>query len=168
MDLTPTDVATHAALGITTALLERAQVRRVSDREARELLTSKHSGDLAGILYPYLGPLSGREAAYRLRRDHPEMEGDKPKDKYLCSWGDNRHLYFPPGCAGKLSDVADDVIIVEAEKSALAVTCAAERVGRKVLAVATGGIWGWRGIVGKTVDVHGARVDEKGPLPDLN
>src|SRR5262249_17167532 len=79
MHRTPADLAAHAALGITTDMLARAQVRRVDDFDARERLTSKHPGDLSGILYPYLSPTNGHATTYRLRRDHPEMEQGKPK-----------------------------------------------------------------------------------------
>jgi hypothetical protein len=166
--LTHTDLAAHVALGITAAMLARAQVRRVDDFGARERLTTKHSGNLSGILYPYLSPINGHATTYRLRRDHPEMEGGKPKDKYLLAWGNHRHLYFPPGCASLLADATVDVIIAEAEKSVLSITCAAECVGRSVLAVGTGGCWGWRGKVGIAEDETGARVDERGPLPDFS
>ena len=87
MNLTATDLVAHAALGITPEMLSRAQVRRVDDLDARERLTSKHPGDLSGILYPYLHPNNGHATTYRLRRDHPEMEHGKPKDKYLVCRG---------------------------------------------------------------------------------
>jgi hypothetical protein len=168
MNLTPADIKQHEALGITPDLLERAQVRRVDDCEARDQLTSKHSGDLSGVLYPYLSPITGYATTCRVRRDHPEMEGDRLKDKYLSAYGDRSHLFFPPGCAALLTDVAITVLIVEAEKSVLAVTCAAERADRVVLAVGTGGCWGWKGVIGKTSSASGGRVDEKGPVTDLS
>ena len=168
MNLTPTDLAAHARLGITPDLLARAQVRRVNDFDARERLTSKHPGDLSGVLYPYLHPKTGHATTYRLRRDHPEMEHGKPKDKYLSAWGDRRRLYFPPDCAALLADVTVAVVIAEAEKSVLSIMCAAEKVGRTVLAIGTGGCWGWRGRIGKTEAANGARVDETGVLPDFD
>ncbi len=166
--LSPADITAHQHLGITPAMLALAQIRRVDDREARDSLTSQHPGVLSGLLYPYLHPLTGLSSTYRLRRDHPEMENGKPKDKYLSAWGDARRVYFPPGCAARLADITITVIIAEAEKSVLSITCAAERVGRVVLSIGTGGCWGWRGTVGKTADANGARVNEKGPLPDLD
>ena len=168
VSLTPADLSAHAALGITPEMLAAAQVRRVDDIDARERLTSKHPGDLAGILYPYLSATNGRATTYRLRRDHPEMENGKPKDKYLSAWGDAKRLYFPPNCAALLADVDADVIIAEAEKSVLAIACAAESAGRLVLPVGTGGCWGWRGRIGKTEDANGKRVDETGVLPDFD
>ena len=59
-------------------------------------------------------------------------------------------------------------MLVEAEKSVLSVTAAAAQLGRSVLAIGLGGCWGWRGRIGKTTDADGARVDEVGPLPDLD
>ena len=168
MNLTPADIKRHEALGITPDLLERAQVRRVDDGEGREQLTSKHRGDLSGVLYPYLNPITGRATTCRVRRDHPEMEGDRPRDKYLSAYGDRSRLFFSPGCAALLMDVAITVLIVEAEKSVLAVTCAAERAGRIVLAVGTGGCWGWKGVIGKSTSATGGRVGEKGPVADLS
>ena len=103
----------------------------------------------------------------RLRRDHPEMENGKPRDKYLSAFGDTKHLFFPPGAGELLADTSVPIIIVEAEKSVLAIMAAAERTGRRVLAIGTGGCWGWRGRIGKTTDSTGTRVDETGPLPDL-
>jgi len=60
------------------------------------------------------------------------------------------------------------IIFVEAEKSALALTAWAERTGKKILTVAMGGCWGWYGRIGKIENSNGQRVDEMGPLPDLN
>ena len=36
------------------------------------------------------------------------------------------------------------------------------------LACALSGVWNWRGTIGKTMDADGARVDEKGVIPDFN
>ena len=95
------------------------------------------------------------------------MEKGKPKRKYIAPYGDNRHLYFVSGCAEMAGDFSVPVVLVEAEKSALALTGWAERNGRKILPVAMGGSYGWRGRIGKTVAADGTRVDETGPLPDL-
>ena len=40
--------------------------------------------------------------------------------------------------------------------------------GGRLLVIGTGGCWGWRGRIGKTTDATGARVDETGPLPDMD
>ena len=76
------------------------------------------------------------------------------------------------GCAQALlalllKDISVLVVVVESEKAVLAVTAAAGRVGRPVLVIGVGGCWGWRGRIGKTTSANGARVDEKGPVPDF-
>jgi len=119
------------------------------------------------VLYPRRHPLNGHELGYRVRRDHPEMENGQPQNKYLSSV-DRAHLFFAPGAAALLGDASAPAALVESEKAALALTAAAVRARRTVLAVALGGCWGWRGRIGKTTDAAGARVDEKGPLPDLD
>ena len=61
------------------------------------------------------------------------------------------------------------IVIVEAEKSVLACTAWAERNGRDgFYFVAIGGCYGWRGVIGKKNGPKGERLDEKGPLPDLD
>jgi hypothetical protein len=51
-NLTQADLERHTALGIDTEVLQRMRVRRVDDREARDLLglPNRH-GDLSGIVY---------------------------------------------------------------------------------------------------------------------
>src|ERR1035441_4671497 len=154
-------------LGIDEALLRAAQVRRVTDAEARTLLGSTHCGDLSGIVFPYLSPINGDVWSYRLRRDHPEIDGDgKPKDKYLCPRGHNR-LYFPPGAGLVLSDTTAPLLVVEAEKSALALTALAAQTGRKWVAIATGGCWGWRGQTGIEPGTNGERKPTPGAKTDF-
>lgn len=99
--LNPADLELHTRLGIDTALLRRAKVRRVSDREARELLgLNGKPGDYGGIEYPYIDPDSGRRVTSRIRLDHPPVKADgTPDKKYRAAWGDNRHLFFPLGPA---------------------------------------------------------------------
>ena len=58
-NLTAEDLARHQALGIPPELLEQAGVVRVTDADARALLCSRHSGDLAGVVYPYRDPATG-------------------------------------------------------------------------------------------------------------
>lgn len=129
-------------LGIGPELLERAGISSVSDQEARTKYGMKGTGDLAGILFPYLDPLTEVRHTSRLRRDHPEIEDGKPKKKYLCPYGDRRHLYFVPGCREYVADDAIPIVLVEAEKSALAITAWAARTGQKILPVGMGGAWG--------------------------
>ena len=82
-------------------------------------------------------------------------------------YGDRRHFYIVPGDHYLGQDLTVPVVIVEAEKSALALRAWADRTGRQVLPIATGDCWGWRGRIGKTENAKGKRVDERGPLPEL-
>jgi hypothetical protein len=166
--LSGTDLRMFARLGIPSELLAHAGVERVTDREAREKYGIIGSGDFSGIVFPYVDPRSGRRTTARVRRDNPEIEAEQPKRKYVSAFGDRRHLYFPPGSAELLADPAIPIILVEAEKSSLALTALSQRTGEKCLPVAMGGCWGWRGRIGKADGVDGKRVDETGPLPDLD
>lgn len=166
--LTAADLDLHARLGIGADLLTQMQVTRVTDLEARELLNlPKWRGRLDGLIYPYPSPITGDVVTRRLRRDHPEIEDGKPKNKYLSAVGDRHHLYFAPGAGAWLADTTVPVVFVEAEKSVLACHAAALRAGRNLGFVGTGGCWCWRGRIGKVIDERGARVDEVGPVPDL-
>jgi uncharacterized protein (DUF927 family) len=167
--LTPNDLAAFQRLGIPPELLVEARVHRVSDREARENgFIGSVTADLSGIVFPYPGLITGRRVTARLRRDSPEMEAGKEKNKYISAYGDHKHLFFPPGAADKLQDADTPIALVEAEKSTLALTAWAKRKGVNLLAVAMGGCWGWRGRTGKVENSGGERVDEKGPISDLD
>jgi hypothetical protein len=167
--LTAADLELHRQLGIEIDLLVHHQVRRVDDRRARELLNiGRKHGDFSGIEYPYLDPHTGRRVTSRVRRDRPEVEQGRPKAKYCSPFGDRKHLYFAVKEAAVLAETRIPVIIVEAEKSALAIASLAERQDRPVLAIATGGCWGWRGRIGKTDGPNGERIDELGVLPDFD
>jgi hypothetical protein len=167
--LTQEDYARHEALGIPPALLTRACVERVTSRDARERFGFTRDGDHAGLFYPNISPITGLRQTGRLRRDHPDVdEHGKPRAKYLSPPNDQRHLYVLAGSGALLRDLAVPIVFVEAEKSALALTAASEQIGRPLLAIATGGCWGWRGVIGKTSDATGARVNQRGPLTDLD
>ena len=161
------DLASFARLGINEKLLTQAHVRRVSDREAEEVFGFKYSGDKSGIAFPYY--IGDRRVTARLRRDNPEVDLEgRTQNKYISAWGDQRHLYFPPGFVDAVradSEVA--IVAVEAEKSALAGTAWAQRTGARLAFFAMGGCWGWRGRISKTESADGTRVDVKGALPDL-
>jgi hypothetical protein len=166
-DFTNEDLATFSGMGVTEELLRRAHVERVSDRDARERFGIKGSGDMTGVVFPYEHPITGQRVTARVRRDSPEIEDGKPRKKYVLAWGDRRHFYFVPGCKELLEDVTVPIILVEAEKSALALTAWSQRTGEKVLPVAIGGCWGWRGRIGKAIAARGDRNDESGAIDDL-
>jgi putative DNA primase/helicase len=156
-----------ARLGIPAGLLAQAGVRRVTDSEARELFGIRGDGDMTGIIFPYPDPSDGHRITARLRRDNPEIVDGELKRKYICSFGDRRILYFPPGAATLLADPSVWVVLVESEKAALALTAWAARRGLRILAIAMGGCWGWRATIGKAVNHNGERVPEKGNTPGL-
>ena len=170
--LTESDLAAFAKLKIPASLLADAGVRRVSDAEARTDfgISGSPSKDLSGVIFPYFSPVTCRRTTCRLRRDHPEVDAEtgKPKNKYLAPFGDGRHLFFPPGAFEKLKDPDTIIVLVEAEKSSLALTASAQRTGTNILALGLGGCWGWRGRIGKAESTDGSRVDVLGPLPDLD
>lgn len=155
---------------IPADLIGAAGIERVTDREAREFLGVVRHGDMSGLIFPYFQPTGNeRPCTFRLRRDNPEIEKGKPKNKYISPRGANRHLYFPPGAKELLANPNTVLVFVEAEKSSLTVLAWAARTGldTHILPIAVGGVWGWRGRVGKTMNARGKRVDETGPLPDL-
>ena len=166
--LTRGDVERHAKLGISDDFLRRAGVQRVGDREGGDLLSASGSGDFSGIVYPYLSPVTGHRVTARLRLDNPPLKSDgTPDGKYRSPFGDRRHLYFPPDSGQYLKDATVPAVVVESEKAALALAAAAERAGRRLLVIATGGCWNFRGRIGKTESATGARVDVTGLLPDF-
>jgi hypothetical protein len=165
--LTAVDIEALSRLGIPADLIARAGVERVTDYEAREKYGITGYGDRSGLVFPNFDPADGRRRTARLRRDSPEIEDGKPKNKYISAYGDRRHLYFVPECDTLLRDATVPIVLVEAEKSVLALTAWAERTSRKILPAAMGGCWGWRGRIGKVENSNGERVDEVGPIPDL-
>jgi hypothetical protein len=169
-NLTTSDLEVFAKLRILPELLERAGIVRVTDREAREEFGVRGSGDMAGIAFQYFDPgtmANGRRRNYvRIRRDFPEMEDGREKKKYVAPYGDRKRFYFPP-TPELFADVTVPIVLVEAEKSVLALTAWAERTGRKTLPLAMGGCWGWRGQVGIKETATGERVPENGAIPDL-
>jgi hypothetical protein len=154
-----------ARFRIPPEMLEAAGVRSVIDTEAREGLgLCSHRGvDLSGVLFPYYSPATGERTGGRLRLDRQLSRGSKYLSEPGC-----RHLFFPPGVADLLHDLTAPAVIVEAEKSALALTALAARSGRRLLVIAIGGCWGWRRGVGKRPLPDGNSEPETGPSPDFD
>lgn len=171
-NLTSTDLANFARLKIPQELLVLAHVCRVTNFEARNDfgIAGNSDMDLGGIIFSYMNPSGTHRWSCRLRRDHSEVENGRPVRKYVAPFGDVHHLYFPPGSSRVLENPQAAIVLVEAEKSSLAITAWAMRtkVADQILAIATGGSWSWRGRKGKAVDPSGARVDEVGALADLS
>jgi hypothetical protein len=173
--LTEKDLEVFSGLHIGLEWIAAACIERVTDAEARKLgfsLDAHHAVSLAGLFFPYFDPLSKYERSKehrvtsRLRRDKPEKVEGKEENKYLSPYSDNRHLYFAPGVDPTwLSDTSVPVVIVEAEKSVIALAAFAHRVGKRMLIIGTGGCWGWRGKVGVKED---SREPINGVLPDFD
>ena len=169
--LTEADLAAFARLGIPQKLLAEAHICRVTDAEARAEYGIRFgaAADLSGVLFRYYSPVTGQRTTARVRRDHPEIDADgKAQNKYILAYGDGRHLYFPPGAAALLEQSDMPIVLVEAEKSTLALTAWATRTGTRLLPIGMGGCWSWRGVIGKQEAPNGEREDVKGPLPDLS
>ena len=170
MKLTARDLQMFAAVGVSANTVALAQVRRVTHEEARFVCGLRYRSDhLEGLAFPYLTPHDHRVVAWRVRRDHPEVEADgTPIAKYISS-PDRKHLYFGPDSAAKLADTTTSVIIVESEKAVLALLEAEGRTGRRpALLIGCGGCWGWRGVIGTTTNATGVRVPQKGVVPDVD
>ncbi len=166
-----TDAATEglAKFKIPLELLKAAGVRQGTDSEVRELLgVSGRSGqDLSGIVFPHCDPRDGRVLGHRVRLDIPIRGPDGREQKYLSEQG-CRCLFFLPLTSDELNDVSISVVLVEAEKSALALAALANRCGRRILSVAVGGVWGWKRRSGIEQAPNGNRVPTSGPSPSLD
>lgn len=103
--LTEADLSGFSHLGIPRDLLDQAQVRRVTDHEARRDfgIAFDATKDVSGILFPYFSVVDGHRTTARVRRDHPDIDAKgKEHNKYLSGYADPRHLYALPGAAQKL------------------------------------------------------------------
>jgi hypothetical protein len=165
-----TDLQGFYRVAISEEMVNRAKIVRVNSQEALEDFGINLDGD-GGILFRYFprGSTTDPHFYARIRRDNPPLDASgKRFRKYVCPFGEQRHLYIPPFKRELLSDPKSIVIFVEAEKSALAITEWSERNSVPLIAIATGGCWGFRGTIGKIVSINGARKDEKGPLEELD
>jgi hypothetical protein len=154
-----------ARFHIPDEMLRAAHVESVDDSKAREIMGvhGRANDDLGGILFPYLSPISGERKGARVRLDKKTEDEAKYFSEQGC-----RHLFFPPGSKELLEDKAAPVVIVEAEKSALALAAYAQRTGKKLLVIAIGGCWGWKRSDGKVETPSGGMKSTSGPSPDFN
>jgi len=160
------DLAMFGRFRIPEEMIAEASCFRVTDPEARDYgFRYASEKDLSGIVFPYFD-LSGRRVTARLRRDSDIGADGKTEAKYLCAWGDRRHLYFPPRRSW-FSDPSIPILTVESEKAALSSLAWSERTDYKVFPIGLGGCWGWRGKVGFKELPNGGHEEETGPLPDL-
>lgn len=156
---------------IDSATAEAFGLYRVSSAEGAELVGRSDREDYAGIAFPVYDPGRSGPREYFLRRDHPPMENGKPKGKYLAPPGRCNRLLFGPGeSEDALTDAEQLIIITEGlKKLVVAYRLARHNSERpRFLPCALNGVYGYRGVIGKTTDASGARVDEKGVIPDFD
>lgn len=162
--LTGMDEQMFMRAGCDLEIVRRAGVERVTPEEAFDVYGIRLESE-GGICFPYFSPPNGnprQRLTARIRQD------GRTERKYLSPYGDRRHLYIPPVNPAWLLNPKTPVMLVEAEKSSLAITGWAERHNFPIIAIALGGCWGWRGRVGIMVNPDGERVEEKGPLAELD
>lgn len=173
--LTDTDYANLARRWIDRQLAEEARIRRVDSNTGRLLMGRRDHASYEGLVIPYFLPGEARVREWRLRRDHPDIgykDGSlKERGKYLSPPGRKNMIYFVPGTSEDLVQaVAIPVIVTEGEFKTLALWRLAnhDSTNLRFLPIGLGGVWNWRGTVGKTTGPNGDRRDVKGVIPDLD
>jgi len=173
--LTDADYASLARRWIDKELADAARIRRVDSDTGRLLIGRRDHGSFEGLAIPYFLPGELHVRDWRLRRDHPDIEykSGKPKErgKYLSPPGRKNMVYFVPGTSvDLLKSVSVPIIITEGEFKTLALWRLAnhESADPRFLPLGLGGVWNWRGTVGKTTGPNGDRRDVKGVIPDLD
>lgn len=165
---------------ISREIAEQAKLRRVNEEEGAAIVGRKRNANssYSGIVFPYFWPLTENPHLYRLRRDSPDLDRSqdgtyKQKGKYLCAPNSRNYLYFPPNVShDHLTDITLPIVITEGEKKALALY----RLSTEDLTIphwhyvplALGGVWNFRGTIGKTTSANGELVTVKGFLPDFD
>ena len=141
--LTAPDRAMFKKFKIPAALLDAAGIRHVTDAEARALgIVGK--GNMSGIVLPYRDLHADEMVWARVRRDHPEIGKDgKPERKYIAPPGPKPTLFIHPRSVPKLKSADIPIVLVEAEKAAVALLALCERTGNELIPIALGGCWGW-------------------------
>jgi hypothetical protein len=154
-----------AKFKIPRELLEAAHVQPLTDSQVREVLGvhGRTGQNLSGVVFPYTDPRDGRRVvSHRVRLDVP-LDGQR----YLSAQG-CRALFFSPIQGKELTDTSIPAVIVEAEKSALALSALASRQARRLLVMAAGGVWGWKRKTGTELQPDGTRQSVSGPSPSLD
>jgi hypothetical protein len=167
------DYSSLAARWIDTDMAGEQFIRRVDSIAGAEVVGRNGTGDYSGLLIPYVWPGEDRVREFRLRRDHPDVEGGKLQRKYLTPPGRGNLLYIPVGADPRwLADVTLPMTICEGEFKAISLFRAARHKLNgerpRYLPVALSGVWNFRSVIGKSTDENGFRVDEKGIIPDFS
>jgi len=173
--LTEADYANLERRWIDRPTADAARIQRVDSTAGRLLVGRRDHASYEGLAIPYFLPGESCVREWRLRRDHPDIEykDGKPKErgKYLSPPGRKNMIYFVPGAPQELlKAVATPVIVTEGEFKTLALWRLAkyESPAPRFLPLGFGGVWNWRGTVGKTIGPNGDRRDVKGVIPDLD
>jgi hypothetical protein len=154
-DLTDADYRGLVARWITRELADEAGLRRVDSLTGRQMFGRK-TGDLAGIIIPFIPPGENNVVEYRLRVDHPELEyridgSVRETRKYIQPPGRGNRVYFPPGLApAAMADPSLPLIITEGEFKALALWRLATLDGLtpRFVPISIAGVYNWRGTTG--------------------
>lgn len=173
MKLTQADYDLLERCYITPEYADAAGLWRADSLEGRERIGRNGGGDFAGIVFPYFDVVARAVVGERLRLDHPPVDSrGKPEHKYLQPPGQRNRFYAPLADPAWFEDQEMPVLIVEGEKAYLAAHRAAIEAAKNgkplYCAIALGGAFNWKGVIGKKIDSKGHRVDEKGPVPDWN
>ena len=172
--LTAADYAMLERCGIGKEAAERALLRRVDSETGGQVVGRNGSSNYSGLLFAYIWPGEQHVRGHRVRRDFPELENGKQKNKYLSPPGRGNMLYFAPGTQPEwLSDKSIPVVLTEGEKKCISLyevawhglSESAEKP--QFLPVAISGVWNWKGRIGKVDGPNGERLDEVGPIPDF-
>jgi hypothetical protein len=174
--LTAADLAKLEQSYITQDLAEDAGIYRVDTHEGARIVgrTPSKGHDYAGLIIPNVWPGETHAREFRLRRDNPDQERKtdgsiKEKNKYLSPPGKSNLFYIPPGTpVDWLADPTIPATFTEGEKKALALFRYYQERGEKRLVIGLYGVWGWRGVVGKTTNGNGQRQDVHGAIPDFD
>ncbi len=145
---------------IPAELIFEAQVLHIDDRRARREyeLKAPKLWNLSGTVFSYFHRETGTRVYNRVRRDHFTGEGEDRK--YIGNSAKQKQferiLYSAPGASERLKRKRTTRILVEAEKSVLAIEAWARRAERTdIVPLGMGGCNGWRD-------------RQHGVLPDLN
>jgi hypothetical protein len=164
---------------ISRELANQAMLRRVSSNDGASIVGRRDNGSFAGVIFPFIWPGEVHIREYWLRRDRPEIEYNadglpKEQNKYLGPPGRGNLLYTLPATR---VDLLDNLRVPVAITEGVKKTIALHRLswhGRseaadlpRFLPVGLGGVWSFRGTVGKAIGPDGSRRDEKGWIPDL-
>jgi putative DNA primase/helicase len=173
--LTEADYRSLDQRWINGALADLAGICRVDSDTGCLLVGRRDHASYGGLAIPYCLPGALRVREWRLRRDHPDIEcihgKHKERGKYLSPPGRKNMIYFVPGVSPDLlKAVATPVIVTEGEFKALALWRLSnyESPAPRFLPLGLGGVWNWRGTVGKAPGPNGERRDVKGVIPDLD